>query len=148
MIGLAIDLGICAVALALLFAVAGFTGLLKLFLMRITILNGIFFSVLITVILLFGRMEETPYTVTLNPFVCILIGIGVYLICHLAQKTQVGFWIFAVIMSPIWAAILATISYFLSERNQIVFWVLLIVLTVINIYLHIRSRKYRFELAG
>lgn len=84
-------------------------------------------------------MEETPYTVTLNPFVCILIGIGVYLICHLAQKTQVGFWIFAVIMSPIWAAILATISYFLSERNQIVFWMLLIVLTGINIYLHRQS---------
>lgn len=151
MSGAAIELGICAALLALLFVIAGCTGLLKLFLMRITLLNSLFFSVFTTSVLLMGRMDELkdsyPFEVPFNSFVCILIGIAIFVVCQLLQKTNVGFWIFAVIMSPLWALIMSGVSYFLSDHNLIVFWVLLVVLTAINVYLHIRSKQYRFELA-
>ena len=76
-------------------SVAGTTGLITLFSTRIPIINGIYISALFIIGGLMGYLDETPWNNPLNPVVTVLIGIGIYIICHFVQKTKVGFWLFA-----------------------------------------------------
>lgn len=152
MIGLAIDYVILVGFLIVIaglwliyLSVAGTSGLITLFSTRIPIVNGIFFAMLFVVVALFGNMENVPWD---NPFstpVTLLIGIGIYIVCHLIQKTKIGFWLFAVIMSPFWAAVGSVILWLLAHHNWIVFWIAFVALTALNIYLHIRSRRFKLE---
>ena len=138
---LALTIGIWLIYLS----VAGTTGLITLFSTRIPIINGIFISALFIIGGLMGYLDETPWGNPLSPIVTVLIGIGLYVICHFVQKTTVGFWLFAIIMSPFWAAVGSAILLLLTHQNWIVFWIAFAVLTVLNIYLHIRSRRFKLK---
>lgn len=152
MIGAIVEIGAMCVALAIiaflymvLFSVAGAAGLVELFATRIPVLNSIFGGMLTFVALIFGYADTTPYENPFNLFETILISLGVFILFHLIQKTKVGFWFFAVIMSPFWAVVGATIIWALTEHNWVFVIVFFVLLTVLNVCLHIRSLQYRFE---
>lgn len=153
MFGIALDFVYLVIMLAIVFgswaiylSVAGTSGMIKLFSKRIPIVNGIFCAMLFIMIGLFGYMDEVPWNNPLHPVFTILIGIGIYILCHYIQKTKIGFWLFAVIMSPFWAAIGSCILTLITKSNMIVFWIGFGILTIFNVYLHIRSRKYALNI--
>lgn len=113
--------------------------------MGIPILNSIFGAMLTFVALMFGNLETTPYDNPFNLFETILIAIGVFILFYLAQKTKIGFWFFTIIMSPFWAVVGATIIWFLTEHNLVLAIIAFVLLTALNVFLHIRSLDYRLN---
>ena len=65
--------------------------------------------------------------------------IGLY---FLQRYTTVGFWIMTAVMSMAWSLLIAALFYHFTD-SLLQFWVLLIGLTIINIKLHLRARKYQ-----
>ena len=82
----------------------------------------------------------------IHPAICIAIGIVVATAAILIQRTNVGFWIFAVIMSLVWAGMFAFLTEVITHDKIWVIVTFAFALPV-NVFSHIRSRHYRLSLS-
>ena len=85
-----------------------------------------------------------PFDFVIHPAFCIVFGIVIFFLAVLAQRTTIGFWIFAIVFSIGWALALSGIVYYFT-KDWIWFGVTLAVSVVINISAHLRSRKLRVD---
>lgn len=77
----------------------------------------------------------------IHPALSILIGIAVFAASFLLQKTKVGFWIFAVILSLFWGLVFSSMAYEFSGKDMIWTYVTLGLGTLLVIGLHIRAKN-------
>lgn len=138
-----IVLGILAICLACSF--------MKAFLLKIDLLNSAFLGSICGVFLYcanryFDMKSELgiPFKMIVHPAICIVIGVVIFGLTILIQRTTIGFWIFAVVFSIGWAFMLSGIVY-LFTKDIIWFWVILISATIINFTSHLRARKLRIN---
>lgn len=121
------------------------------FLIKINIMNSAFLGFFVGIFLFvanrFIDMEEVDIHMdfVVHPAICLLIGLAVFIITLLIQRTTVGFWIFAVFFSLGWAFLFAGLVY-LKTKDLIWFWVLFGLGIIINMNSHFRARKYRIDI--
>lgn len=53
----------------------------------------------------------------IHPAFCLLIGIAVFLVLFLLQKTRVGFWIIGIVMSLLWAFVFGGVAYSIAGSD-------------------------------
>lgn len=75
---------------------------------------------------------------------CIIPAICIMILTLFIQTTKVGFWIFTVIFSVLWALALAGIVYWFSH-DKIWFFTILICSVIVNFISHLSSRTFRFR---
>lgn len=75
---------------------------------------------------------------------CIIAAIGIMVLTLFLQTTKIGFWIFTVIFSILWALALAGIIYWFSH-DKIWFVAIFICSTIVNFLSHLSSRTLRFR---
>ncbi len=143
-----IDLILVFGFLAAMFLMTAFSGLLQGFLLHINLLNGLFLGFIVG-ILLYVNNRYAPIILDsdIHPAICLAVGIIVMLIAILIQRTNVGFWIFTVLMSLIWAGMFAFLTDVLTHDK---IWVIVtfVFALPINVYSHIRSRHIRLSLTN
>lgn len=140
-----VDLILTLGVMLIYFCLIMFTGVLDVFLKHIHILNSATLGTMFGILMYMNcRTEFTVINVEIHPAICIVAGIVLLLATLWAQSTKVGFWIFAIIMSIVWAVIPAMLTYAFT-RNMIWTIVIAVVAVAINIFSHIQSRKARDE---
>lgn len=77
----------------------------------------------------------------IHPALSIVAGIAVFAVAYFLQKTKVGFWIFAVILSLLWGIIFSSMAYEFSGKDMIWTYVVLGLGTLIMLGLHINARS-------
>jgi hypothetical protein len=141
MITIMICLGIIVGALIIWFILALLTGFLEF----MDVINSSAFGLAAGFWLyLSHRVLDNFVPFEIHPVFCILGAIAVFALTFFLQKTTVGFWIFAAIMSPFWAAIPTFVISRLIE-DPIWTWSVFAALTLINIGAHIRAKKHISE---
>ena len=131
--------------LILSFALTTFSGLLQGFLLHINLINGLFLGAISgSLIYCNNRYIDTFYDHDIHPAICFIAGICIMIAVVLLQKTKVGFWIFTIIMSIVWASVLAGITYLIT-KDWIWFSVVLGLGTLININSHLRARTLKLS---
>ncbi len=127
------------------------SSLIQVFLLKINIVNSAFLGFFVGIFLFvanrFIDMEEVDIHMdfVVHPAICLLIGLAVFIITLLIQRTTVGFWIFAIIFSLGWAFLLAGLIY-LKTKDLTWFWILFGLGTIVNLNSHLRARKYRINI--
>lgn len=140
-----VDLILTFAVLLIYFCLIMFTGALNVFLRHIHILNSATLGTMFGILMYMNyRTDFTVINVEIHPAICIVSGIVLLLATLWAQSTKVGFWIFAIIMSIVWAFIPALLTYAFT-RDKIWTIVVAVVAVAINIFSHIQSRKAREE---
>lgn len=134
-----LDLLLAAVILGIAFGLS----MIRAFLVHINVINSICLGLFSGIYLYLGnRHIDTFYSFKIHPAICLVIGIAVFFLTYIAQKTKVGFWIFTIIFSLAWAFISATIIYIFATYDMVWFWVVFSLSLIINVSSHIRSRAY------
>ncbi|MFV0401262.1 MAG: hypothetical protein ACK5LX_11675 [Oscillospiraceae bacterium] len=77
----------------------------------------------------------------IHPAFSLLIGIAVFILFILLNRTKFGFWIVSGIMSIAWGLIAAVIAYSSTENDMIWTYVVWGLGAVIVMFLHIGSRE-------
>jgi hypothetical protein len=110
------------------------------FLCRINFVNSCLLGIVAGVLL----MIQNVFPFQAHPAIAFLVGVVVFVLTYFLQKTNVGFWVFAAVMSLVWAFLparfLALLGLFDSAPSWPWFWVLLASFTVVNVGSHFRSR--------
>lgn len=123
---------------------------MKVFVLQINLINaavlGSFSGVFLYII---NRYTDVlgltfPFDFTIHPALCLIGGIVIFFLSALAQRTKIGFWIFAIVFSIGWALALAGIVYYFT-KDWIWFWVTLVVAVIFNFIAHLRSRKLKVD---
>ena len=78
----------------------------------------------------------------IHPAIITIISIVTFIAVILFQKTKVGFWIFAIIMSPAWTAIPGYLVYYFTQ-DKIWGGVVFAVSTLINLGCHFRANSLK-----
>lgn len=113
------------------------------FLMRIDVVNSACISIFCGVYLYLGnRHIDAFYNGTVHPALCLIIGIAILLFTLFLQKTKVGFWIFAVIFSIVWAFVSGLLIYILVAPNMTYFWIVSILAFIASIAAHKRAKDF------
>lgn len=76
----------------------------------------------------------------LHPAFCLLIGIAVFVVLFLLQRTSAGFWIIGCLLSTVWAVIFAFFVY-LFTKDMTWFYVVAGIALVVMLLLHISARN-------
>ena len=115
----------------------------KAFLERITLVNSfVLASALGIYAYLCNRHINAFFDFQIHQAICLVIGLAAFFLFYFIQTTRVGFWIFAVIFSIVWAFATAfVIQMFISQVDMVWFWVIFGPSFIINIGSHIRSRN-------
>lgn len=77
----------------------------------------------------------------IHPALSIVIGIAVFAVSFFLQKTKVGFWIFAVILSLFWGLVFSSMAYEFSGKDMIWTYVVFGLGTLLVVGLHIRAKN-------
>ncbi len=134
-----LDLLLAAVILGIAFGLS----MIRAFMVRINVINSACLALFSGIYLYLGnRYINTFYNFKIHPAICLVIGIAVFLLTYIAQKTKVGFWIFTVLFSIAWAFVSAMIIYIFATEDMVWFWVVFVLSLIINVSSHIRSRAY------
>lgn len=139
----------CAIVLILgiQFLLVVFSGLLQGFLLHINLINGVFFGGIAgSIVYSNHRIVDIFSDKEVHIVICFIVGLIVMFGVIMIQKTKVGFWIFAIIMSLVWAAIPATLTYAFT-KSWIWFAVVQVLATIMNIFSHLRSRNMTLTLS-
>ena len=135
-IDILLTFGILAVLLILLLGTGLFTG----FFMYMHLVNSIVFGA-------FGGcaiwvVPANFFNYQMHPAICIVGGFAIFGITYWLQKTKIGFWIFAIVMSIFYAAI-PTYLVYTFKKDMI--WTVCVAVgcLIFNITAHIRSRSVR-----
>lgn len=123
-----------------------FSGLLQGFLLHINLINGVFLGGIAgSTVYSNHRIVDIFSDKEVHIVICFIVGIIVMFAVILIQKTKVGFWIFAIIMSLVWAAIPAILTYAFT-KSWVWFAVVQVLATIMNIFSHLRSRDMKLTL--
>lgn len=114
----------------------------RAFLERITVVNSIVLAAAGGITLyLCNRNFDAFFSFKIHPAICLVIGIALFFLFYFLQTTKVGFWIFAVLFSIVWAFLTALIlRIFIESMDMVWFWVVFGISFFINIGSHLRSR--------
>lgn len=138
-----LDLVIVVAMLGILLFVTACTSLLEAFLLHIDFMNagclGIFAGIWLYCS---NRYYATMFEFDVHPAICFGIGVAVFGLVWLIERTKIGFWILAAIMSIAWALILAIVVHFFLH-DTLWFWVVLVAATLINVNSHHRAWKLK-----
>ncbi|MBR5683250.1 MAG: hypothetical protein IKW96_08230 [Ruminococcus sp.] len=119
------------------------------FLAKITMINSFVIGIAggIALYLCNRAFNVSFFSSQINPVVCLIVAVVLFIAAFFLQKTKPGFWIFAVIFSILWSFIAALTVHILITENMIAFWAVFAVSFIMNISSHIRSRGAEFKLA-
>lgn len=119
------------------------------FLARITLIDSLVIGLAggIALYLCNRAFDVSFFSSQINPVVCLVVAVVLFIAAYFLQKTKPGFWIFAVIFSILWSFIAALTVHILITENMIAFWAVFAVSFIMNISSHIRSRGAEFKLA-
>lgn len=95
-----------------------------------------------------NRAYDVPFfSSQINPVICAVVVVLLFIASYFLQKTKPGFWIFAVIFSAAWSFVAALTVYVLIKQSMTAFWITFAVSILMNIASHIRSRDAEFVIA-
>ena len=122
----------------------GFTILICLFIGLIITIIGLFFGNIIVfdsiaLGILSGVLASELWS--LHPAFCLLIGIAMFIGVMFLQKTKIGFWIVAVVLSLLWALIFSSLAYEISQKDMVWTYVVFGLGLLLMMGLHLRARK-------
>lgn len=114
----------------------------RAFLERITLVNSFVLAAAGGITLyLCNRNFDAFFSFKIHPAICLVIGIALFFLFYFIQTTKVGFWIFAVLFSTVWAFMTAVLlRLFITSMDMVWFWVVFGISFIINIGSHLRSR--------
>lgn len=113
------------------------------FLERITLVNSSCLAIAGGVTLyLCNRSFDAFFDFKVHPAICFVIALAIFGAAYFLQTTKVGFWIFAVLFSLVWAFALSLIAFLFATQDMIWIYVVFFLSFIINIGSHIRSREY------
>jgi hypothetical protein len=113
------------------------------FLERITLVNSSCLAIAGGVTLyLCNRNFDAFFDFKVHPAICFVIALAIFGAAYFLQTTKVGFWIFAVLFSLVWAFALSLIAFLFATQDMIWIYVVFFLSFIINIGSHIRSREY------
>lgn len=113
------------------------------FLERITLVNSSCLAIAGGVTLyLCNRSFDAFFDFKIHPALCFVIALAIFGVAYFLQTTKVGFWIFAVLFSLVWAFALSLIAFLFATQDMIWIYVVFFLSFIINIGSHIRSREY------
>lgn len=79
---------------------------------------------------------------SIHPALCLVIGIGVFLLLFWLQNTSIGFWLVCGLLTLLYATVIGLLAYFLSNNDPIWGWVVfgLAFLIIGGLHLHAREQ--------
>jgi len=137
-----IDLALCAAIILMSFLTSMISGLSQLFFFRIDFLNGLLFGGATGVAMYLNHRKYPlfPLDMDIHPAICVAVGIIVMIVVIRLQHTKVGFWIFTILMSIVWALI-PTLLVLEMTNGDFIWGILVAVIAfLLNLASHLRTR--------
>ena len=144
-----LDLGLALGILGLGLFIFVFSSFAKVFLVKIDLVNCVALGSLSGSLLYCcnRHFNNMPFEFQIHTALCVVAGIVICVLSYFIQKTTVGFWIFTIIFSVLWSALL-TIIVTLFTKDMIWLCTIFGISMIINISSHLRARQLKIDLAN